>query len=79
MRKCTFFKRGNPDDITYTTLFIFFMYTCYNGIYLANWQRQLFVTFGAGNRTKILTGRPPNMRMRKPPSTSIYCTNHSMN
>lgn len=54
MAKRTFFNEGGPDDITRAALFIFFMRTCYNGIYSVNRSGKLSVTFGAGNRAKIL-------------------------
>ena len=54
MEKRTFFNEGNPDDVTRAALFIFFMRTCYNGIYSVNRSGKLSVTFGAGNRAKIL-------------------------
>lgn len=54
MEKRTFFNEGGPDDVTRAALFIFFMRTCYNGIYSVNRSGKLSVTFGAGNRAKIL-------------------------
>ena len=54
MERRTFFNEGGPDDVTRAALFIFFMRTCYNGIYSVNRSGKLSVTFGAGNRAKIL-------------------------
>lgn len=54
MEKRAFFNEGAPDDVTRAALFIFFMRTCYNGIYSVNRSGKLSVTFGAGNRAKIL-------------------------
>ncbi len=54
VEKRTLFNEGNPDNVTRAALFIFFMRTCYNGIYSVNRQGKLSVTFGAGNRAKIL-------------------------
>ena len=54
MEKRAFFNEGGPDDVTRAALFIFFMRTCYNGIYSVNRSGKLSVTFGAGNRAKIL-------------------------
>ena len=45
MEKRTFFNEGNPDDVTRAALFIFFMRTCYNGIYSVNRSGKLSVTF----------------------------------
>lgn len=54
MEKRRLFNEDRPDDITRAALFIFFMRTCYNGIYSVNRKGKLSVTFGAGNRAKIL-------------------------
>lgn len=54
MEKRRLFNEGSPDRVTRAALFIFFMRTCYNGIYSVNRQGKLSVTFGAGNRAKIL-------------------------
>lgn len=54
MERRTSFNEGGPDDVTRAALFIFFMRTCYNGIYSVNRSGKLSVTFGAGNRAKIL-------------------------
>lgn len=54
MEKRRQFNEDNPDNITRAALFIFFMRTCYNGIYSVNRKGKLSVTFGAGNRAKIL-------------------------
>lgn len=54
MERRAFFNEGNPDDVTRAALFIFFMRTCYNGIYSVNRSGKLSVTFGAGNRARIL-------------------------
>ena len=54
MEKRAFFNEGGPDDVTRAALFIFFMRPCYNGIYSVNRSGKLSVTFGAGNRAKIL-------------------------
>lgn len=65
MEKRAFFNEGNPDDVTRAALFIFFMRTCYNGIYSVNRQGKLSVTFGAGNRAKIL-------------EEELICINHKL-
>ena len=54
MEKRTFYNEGNPDNITRAALFIFFMRTCYNGIYSVNRNGKLSVTFGFGGRVKLL-------------------------
>lgn len=46
-------------------LFIFFMRTCYNGIYSVNRSGKLSVTFGAGNRARIL-------------EEELLCLNHKL-
>jgi len=54
MEKRTYYNEGNPNNITRAALFIFFMRTCYNGIYSVNHSGKLSVTFGAGGRVKLL-------------------------
>ena len=54
MEKRRVFNEEHPDDITRAALFIFFMRTCYNGIYSVNRKGRLSVTFGTGSRTRIL-------------------------
>lgn len=54
MEKRTYYNEGNPDNITRAALFIFFMRTCYNGIYSVNRKGKLSVTFGFGGRVKLL-------------------------
>jgi site-specific DNA-adenine methylase len=54
MKKRRVFNEEHPDDITRAALFIFFMRTCYNGIYSVNRKGRLSVTFGTGSRTRIL-------------------------
>ena len=63
MEKRTFFNEGNPDDVTRAALFIFFMRTCYNGIYSVNRSGKLSVTFGAG---KWRTFRSITLPLLKP-------------
>lgn len=54
MEKRAYYNDGNPDNITRAALFIFFMRTCYNGIYSVNRSGKLSVTFGFGGRVKLL-------------------------
>lgn len=54
MEKRTYYNEGTPDNITRVALFIFFMRTCYNGIYSVNRKGKLSVTFGFGGRVKLL-------------------------
>lgn len=54
MEKRAFYNEGNPDNVTRAALFIFFMRTCYNGIYSVNRNGRLSVTFGFGGRVKLL-------------------------
>ena len=54
MKKRRVFNEEHPDDITRAALFIFFMRTCYNGIYSVNRKGRLSVTFGTGSRARIL-------------------------
>lgn len=54
MEKRAFYNEGNPDNVTRAALFIFFMRTCYNGIYSVNRNGKLSVTFGFGGRVKLL-------------------------
>lgn len=54
MEKRTYYNEGTPDNITRAALFIFFMRTCYNGIYSVNRKGKLSVTFGFGGRVKLL-------------------------
>ena len=54
MEKRTYYNEGNPNNITRAALFIFFMRTCYNGIYSVNRNGKLSVTFGVGGRVKLL-------------------------
>ena len=54
MEKRTYYNEGNPNNITRAALFIFFMRTCYNGIYSVTHSGKLSVTFGAGGRVKLL-------------------------
>lgn len=54
MEKRTFYNEGNPDNVLRAALFIFFMRTCYNGIYSVNRSGKLSVTFGLGGRAKLL-------------------------
>ena len=54
MKKRRVFNEEHPDDITRAALFIFFMRTCYNGIYSVNRKGSLSVTFGTGSRARIL-------------------------
>ena len=42
--KARVFNEEHPDDITRAALFIFFMRTCYNGIYSVNRKGRLSVT-----------------------------------
>ena len=52
MERRSYYNEGNPDDITCAALFIFFMRTCYNGIYSVNRSGKLAVTFGFGEAGK---------------------------
>ena len=54
MEKRRVFNEEHPDGITRAALFIFFMRTCYNGIYSVNRKGRLSVTFGTGSRARIL-------------------------
>lgn len=54
MEKRAFYNEGNPDNVARAALFIFFMRTCYNGIYSVNRSGKLSVTFGFGGRVKLL-------------------------
>lgn len=54
MEKRAYYNEGNPDNVTRAALFIFFMRTCFNGIYSVNRAGKLSVTFGAGGRAKLL-------------------------
>ena len=93
MEKRRVFNEEHPDDITRAALFIFFMRTCYNGIYSVNRKGRLSVTFGTGSRARILeeelircrassswtgtTARRKNTRERNRSSTSTRPTNPS--
>lgn len=52
--KRTLYNEESPQDLMRAALFIFFMKTCYNGIFSVNRKGKLSVTFGCGGRTKIL-------------------------
>ena len=54
MDKRIYYNEGTPDNIIRAALFIFFMRTCYNGIYSVNHKGKLSVTFGFGGRVKLL-------------------------
>lgn len=54
MEKRAFYNEGKPDNVVRAALFIFFMRTCYNGIYSVNRSGKLSVTFGPGERVKLL-------------------------
>ena len=60
----TFFNEGGPDDVTRAALFIFFMRTCYNGIYSVNRSAKPMLTLRPGIQPKAM----PTSTPKKSPS-----------